>query len=207
MVHKTWLLQRRSYRCRHSPATKHYPCYQLKDRSCSSTLPPSKVHAQPTIITNLPSTTDTVLLPASQKLLISCSLWPPYIIGQAIIFLPCGFFLSIFYLSFFLNLSGHRLDVYHTSTHGVALVWIKKCRSEICCSRLAANAGPKKVAKNRYMGTIAQLCRAISSQLRHVSTIGKKFVKQQYLLHMSSQYGELRPTSGWDRFVSLGHPR
>ena len=23
---------------------------------------------------------------------------------------------------------------------------------------------------------------------------------------MFSQYGELRPTSGWDRFVSLGHP-
>ena len=37
--------------------------------------------------------------------------------------------------------------------------------------------------------------RQISSQLRHVSTIGKKLVKQQYLLYMSSQYGELRPTS------------
>ena len=35
----------------------------------------------------------------------------------------------------------------------------------------------------------------------------KKFVKQQYLLHMSSQYGELRPTSSWDRLASLGHPR
>ena len=34
----------------------------------------------------------------------------------------------------------------------------------------------------------------------------KKLVKQQYLPHMSLQYGELRPTSGWDRFVSLGHP-
>jgi len=34
----------------------------------------------------------------------------------------------------------------------------------------------------------------------------KKLVKQQYLPHMSQQYGELRPTSGWDRFVSLGHP-
>jgi len=47
---------------------------------------------------------------------------------------------------------------------------------------------------------------AISSQLRHVSTIGKKLVKQQYLPHRSLQYGELRPTSGWDRFVSLGNP-
>jgi len=26
----------------------------------------------------------------------------------------------------------------------------------------------------------------------------KKLVKQQYLLHMSSQYGELRPTNGLD---------
>jgi len=34
----------------------------------------------------------------------------------------------------------------------------------------------------------------------------KKLVKQQYLLHMSLQYGELRPTSGWDRFVSLCTP-
>jgi len=34
----------------------------------------------------------------------------------------------------------------------------------------------------------------------------KKLVKQQYLLHMSLQYGALRPTSGWDRSGSLGHP-
>jgi len=60
--------------------------------------------------------------------------------------------------------------------------------------------------KNRHLGTIAQLCRAISSQLRHVSTIGKKLVKQQYLLHVSLQYRELRPTSSWDRFVTLRHP-
>jgi len=71
---------------------------------------------------------------------------------------------------------------------------------------VAANTGRKKVAKNRHLGTIAQLCRAISSQLRHVSTIGKKLVKQQYLLYMSPQYCALRPTSGWDHFVSLGHP-
>jgi len=30
--------------------------------------------------------------------------------------------------------------------------------------RLAENAGPKKVAKNRHLGTIAQLCRAIFCQ-------------------------------------------
>jgi len=39
--------------------------------------------------------------------------------------------------------------------------------------QLGGNAGRKKVAKNRHLGSIAQLCRAISSQLMHVSTIGK----------------------------------
>jgi len=34
----------------------------------------------------------------------------------------------------------------------------------------------------------------------------EKLVKQQYLLHMSWWYGELRPTNGWDLLVSLGHP-
>jgi len=72
----------------------------------------------------------------------------------------------------------------------------------MCCTRLAGNTG----RKNHRLRTIAQLCRAESLQLRHVSTIGKKLVKQQYLLHMSSQYGELRRTSGWDQFRSLRHP-
>ena len=45
---------------------------------------------------------------------------------QAIIFLPCGFFIlsSIYLLFSSPNLSGRRLDVYHTLTHGVALVRI-----------------------------------------------------------------------------------
>jgi len=60
--------------------------------------------------------------------------------------------------------------------------------------QLDENTGRKKVDKNRHLGTIAQLCLPISSQRRHVSTIGKKIVKQQYVLHMSSQYDELRPT-------------
>jgi len=46
-----------------------------------------------------------------------------YVIGQAIIFLPCDFYLS-FYLFSLPNLRGRRLDAYHTSTHSVALVRI-----------------------------------------------------------------------------------
>jgi len=56
--------------------------------------------------------------------------------------------------------------------------------------RLAENTGRKKVDKNRHLGTIAQLW-AIFSQLRHISTMGKKVVKQQYVLQMSPQYGPL----------------
>ena len=60
----------------------------------------------------------------------------------------------------------------------------------MCWTRLAENTGRQKVAKNRHLGTIAQLCLAISPQLRH-----KKLVKQQYVLQMFPQCGELRPTS------------
>jgi len=118
----------------------------------------------------------------------------------------CHVVSSNFYLSFSSspNLSRCRLDVCHTSTHGMALVRIYDAGLKRA-ARGSLKYRTQKVTKNRHLGTIAH-CRAISSQLRHVSTIGKKLVKQQYLPHMSSQYGELRPTSGWDLFVSLGHP-
>jgi len=131
------------------------------------------------------------------------------------------------------NLSGRRLDVYHTSTWLVgwlvgwsvgwsvgvyrlflfsaqkydyiwAKYWATWCGlsanleflSQMCCMQIAENTWCKNYVKNRHRRTIApQLYRAISLQLRHVSTIGKKLVKRQYVLHMSSQYGELQPTS------------
>ena len=73
----------------------------------------------------------------------------------------------------------------------------------MCCTRLLEIQDAKMTPKNRHLGTIVQLYRAESSQLRHVSTIRKK---QQYLLNMSAQYDELRPTSSWDLLASLGHP-
>jgi len=137
-------------------------------------------------------------------------LYTPYVIEGHYIFVL--WFLPSFYLSFFSpspNLSRRRLDVYDTSR--VFNTWCGpsanlECRSETCCTRLAENAGRKKSPKIRHLGTIAQLCRAISSQIRHISTIEKKLVKQQYLPHMSVQYGELRPTSGWVLLANLGHP-
>jgi len=49
-------------------------------------------------------------------------------------------------------------------------------RSEMCCKRLAGNTGRKNDAKNRHLSTIAQVCWAISSQLRHISTVGKNLL-------------------------------
>jgi len=111
---------------------------------------------------------------------------------------------SIFFISL-PNLSRRRLDVYHTSTHGVALVRILDAGLKRARASLKVQDA-KKSPKIRHLGTVEQICRAISSQLRHVSTIGKRLVRQQYLPHISSQYGELRPTSGWGRFGCLGHP-
>jgi len=56
----------------------------------------------------------------SQVVLVKYNLlWLPCVADADITFLSCGFF----FLSFSSpNLSRHRLDVYHTSTHGVALV-------------------------------------------------------------------------------------
>jgi len=105
------------------------------------------------------------------------------------------FLSAIFYLFSSPNLSGHKLDVYHTSTHGVALVRIQNAGLNCAARGSLQIQDAKKVAKSRHLGTIAQICRAISSQLRHVSTIEKN-VKQQYLLHMFLQYGKLRLTSG-----------
>jgi len=57
--------------------------------------------------------------------------------------------------------------------------------------------GAKKVAKNRHLGTIAHfLSGYIFARKARIDNRKKKLVKQQYVLHMSPQYGELRPTSG-----------
>ena len=51
-----------------------------------------------------------------------------------------------------------------------------RCRSETCCTRLAKSTGRKKSPKIHHLGTVTQLCQAISSQLRHLSTIGKNLL-------------------------------
>ena len=78
------------------------------------------------------------------SLCLDSFLWPPYGIGQAIIFLSCGFL----YLSFFLAYSQPsqvgRLPYFHTWCGPSADL---ECRSEMCCMRLAGNTGTQKWRK------------------------------------------------------------
>jgi len=117
---------------------------------------------------------------------------------QTIIFLPCDFCLSIYLLSFFPRLISAVRD--WMSTILIHMAWLSanlECRSETCCTRLAANTGRKKVAKNRHLGmhhrtTLSGYIFATKANIDN----RKKLLKQQYLFHMSLQYGELRPTIG-----------
>ena len=105
------------------------------------------------------------------------SLWSPYGIGRSYIFSCCGLFFFFFLLlSFFSspNLSRRRLDVCHTSTHGVALAGIQnaclKCAARGSLKIQDANSRQKFATwapSHNFVGLY--LCK-----LRHVSTIGKK---------------------------------
>jgi len=67
--------------------------------------------------------------------------------------------------------------------------------SEMCGTRLAEIAGPKKSPKSPSGHHRTTLSGYDFATEAHIDN-RKKFVKQQYVLHMSSQYGELRPTGG-----------
>ena len=54
------------------------------------------------------------------KTTIKMTLWPPCVADADIIFSSCGFFFLLLLFSSS-NRSGRRVDVYHTSTHGVSL--------------------------------------------------------------------------------------
>ena len=79
----------------------------------------------------------------------------------------------------------------------------------MCCTRLAASRWKyrtqkwcKKSPSAHHRTTLSGYIFATKARIDN----REKFVEQQYLPQMSLQYGELRPTGGWDRFVSLGQP-
>jgi len=118
----------------------------------------------------------------------------------------CDFFLS----SFFPRLISAAIDWMSTILRHVAWPYCKFIMHVWNVPRaLAGNAGPKKSPKSRHMGTIAQFCRAISSQPRHLSTIGKTLLSSDMFctcLHnmvnvglLAAEIGSLAP---WRNFAT-----
>jgi len=103
------------------------------------------------------------------------------------------FYLSIYLLFSSLNLSGRKLDViYHTSTHGVALVriWNAGLKYGAPCARLGGNAGPK-MAKNSPSGHHrTTLSGYIFATKARIDNRKKNLLNNNVdLPHTSSQYG------------------
>ena len=147
-------------------------------------------------------------------------LWPPYGIGPAIVFFALWFllqtrkkghktavlwwFLLLLSSIFFSlpNLSRRRLDVSHTSTHGVVLVRIW----DAGLKRAARGSLKIQDAKSHQKIAISAPSHNFVIATKACIDNQKKLFKQQCLLQMSPQYGELWPTGGWDGSGSLGHP-
>ena len=79
-------------------------------------------------------------------------------------------FLSIFFSS--PNLSHHRLDVYHASTHGLVRIYDAGLKCAACGLLKIRDA--KNRQNIRHLCTIAQLW--WTSQITHISTIRKKLL-------------------------------
>jgi len=86
------------------------------------------------------------------------------------------------------------LDVYRTFTHGVALVRI----SDSGLKRAASGSLKIQDAKSRRKLLSGHNSTTLSGYIfaTKARIDNRKNVKQQYLLHMFPQYGELRPASG-----------
>jgi len=72
----------------------------------------------------------------------------------------------------------------------------------MCCTRLARNTGRKKSPSMHHRTNLSVYVFVTKAR----TTIGKKLVKQKYVLHICLQYGERRPTNGWELLASLGYP-
>jgi len=91
-------------------------------------------------------------------------LWPPYGIGQAIIFLPCGFFLlvSLFFPRLISAVEIGCLPYFRT---WCGLSANLEYRFEMCCTRLAGNAGPKKSPSGHHRTTLSSYIFATNSHI------------------------------------------
>jgi len=109
-------------------------------------------------------------------------LWPPCIVGwsrmRTYIFSSCFFFLLLFFLAKSQRSQIGCLPYFYTWCGPSANL---ECTSEMWCTRLAGNAERKKSPSAHHRTTLPGYI-GLSSQLRHILTIGKKLIKQQYLV-------------------------
>jgi len=127
---------------------------------------------------------------------VSRLLWPPYGIGKTIIFLSCGFFfflLSSFFSRLISAVAGWMSAIL---PHNVwpycefrMQVWnvLHAARWKYRTQK-SRQKSPSGHHRTNLSGCIFTTKARIDNR--------KKLVKKQYAFHMSSQYGELRPTNG-----------
>jgi len=132
-------------------------------------------------------------------------LWPPCVADADIIFLSCFFLLSSF---FFPRLISAVAD--WMSTILLHMVWPYsanlECRSENVLHAARWKRRTQKIVKNSPFGHHRTTLTGYIFAIKARTDSRKKYVEQQCLPHMSSEYSELRPTSDWDLLSSLGHP-
>jgi len=104
--------------------------------------------------------------------------------------------------SFFLlfsspNLSGLRLDVYHTSTHGEASANLE-CRSEMCCTRLAENTCrmQKKLPLGHHRTTLSGYIFATKAHIDNRKNLFSNNIFSTYP-HNTVKFGLLAAEIGW----------
>jgi len=118
---------------------------------------------------------------------------------------PCGFFL----LSFFSFLAYSQQSEIGCLPYFYTLCGLSanlEFRSKMCCMWSLEIQDAKMTQKSRHLGTIAQLCWAVSLQVRHVSTIRKNLSNSNTASTCPDNMVNLWPTNSWDQFGSLGHP-
>jgi len=97
----------------------------------------------------------------------TCTRWHEHVLIMASLRSKCGHYIfALWFLSFFLAYSQRSeigcLPYFYT---WCGLSENLECKYEMCCTRFTGNTAND--AKIRHLRTIAQLCRAVSSQLRH----------------------------------------
>jgi len=111
-------------------------------------------------------------------------------------------FLSFFLLLFFPRLISAVADWMSTILlHMCGLSANLECRSEMCCTRLADAKTDAIWPSGHHLTSLSGYIFTTKARLDN-----REKLLNSNMSHMSSQYGELRPTNGWGLFGSLGHP-